>query len=1111
MNKTFDVDALFVITKETVSKSEEVLIDANSISTYINSLTELLAALHSAEQDLDPKFKGHLILLKKDITELTGLTKDPSIDEESLEFTEVVAKISARLDSISEEDPILANVFENLKNTLTGLKIALTSNYLTPGAEDTPVGYTKVLVDKANKLEKYVIDTEFLDNLNEQLEAYKKINVPSELTGALKSVVNKEIDKLESLKTKYLKNRIIDIMLHIVSDRNSAARSLTSISFKPLGQALDEIPEELQATNENYDLSNPKQRFLAYLSVSSGQSLIGAFANGSKSYGYIARAGAEHAAEDLFKTLTILKRSLRLYKDLKTDLNPTVSKELTKLFTQYFFETEEGEKLVEIKNVADLNKAVEYLEDVYRKEVSTISGATKELMPPLNNMYRFNIVDNGLDTTYDKLASIDSDGYLKIVQAYSTLTNAAVDDLNEGYLSRARINTNTGNAIIGMVALGVPFRLAIKLLYQPILAPLSGGKVSNINSWMSQLKKNYGQALDELAEEPLNVQEDLEPFINGMWHLQTMTPTELFKSMNPAQARSQLKVLALFEKAHKVGTDFKNLASFLNVIRQWDVFLEDVLSVEDKLVEQIGTVQTNSDGDIVLTPRLDFSFFIPNLFNGLPHVKEAYLAHKEISETSNKFFRIHNSVIKDLANRVRERSSVENNESKNYDIYVIQKALQHYLTSGRVSSKLKDPKIRTYDEIVTINGQPKKITRKFLLSGTRSFMDRVSKDIEKVKLYASKEGHDNLFLENIVPVQDKYSMNSLSFRTGVGLKPEDIQEIMLGFKHLNRYDIVDGKVIEVLPPSPNAVSTLQKDLLDYAILASGLSYSGNGYSSFIPSYLIKIVDDYTNLKLDELIKEPHMPGLVDHFTLGFNLLNGSKLKYVPWEDMHKVAKQVGEKTVYELDGIDEIEQLLEDGTTENVKIYFNIKVNFPVDDEGKVNEIKHKFIRREYGKSVSVYKLVLSTESASYYQLVGKANNAVYDPLDTQSGQGYKVDDYFDPYSATVGYSLIDNDKRTFTSYSKLLNHLKPGDELYIYPDYSYDRINRMKVKIVSKAQSELSSAIEVKYEPVSELVTKPTYPSLLEDENLKDYAARLKTLGFNELQINEAIKEYCK
>lgn len=1098
----FDVDALFVITQETYKDSETSLVNPANIVTFTEILHELLHELRVAEYNVskvDPKFKALITNLRKEIKVLAGLATDPQEDvEATLEGR--VAAIIKKFDELPEELKETAN---EIVHHIIRFKRLITKEVI--GSVDAPVGYTKV--DG-----KYQIDTTFLQKVNESLKAFQSVTTSKELMPSLDKIVRTEITKLKSLKQKYIKNRVIDIMMSVVSDSNNASRSFSAITFTPLDDAIKNISEReesknLVVSNDNLDLSHPKDQFLAYLSVSSAETLIGAFANASKWFGYVARAGSTSVT---FSRMTALKRAEKQL-GINSDFNAA------ELLLPLYKDTETINKLV------SGNVSLEQIKELMKvEEDNPVTFKVEDVLPSLNSNQAFSIQENGKSVLYNKLSRIDSDGVYRITDSIATLTNAAVDDLNEGYLSRGRINTNTGSTIIGLLTLGVPFRIAIKILYQPVLAQLSEGKINNLDRWVESTQKEMGMKLEIASEEPLNVEQDLDRFLYDIskHEYQNMDLETMFSKMSPQDQRSQLRVLAIFIKATKVGQDGRSLASFLNILRESDVFIEDIEQLDDNLTDNIGTPVTLPSGELVLQTRKDFSFDIPNLFEGSRHIKEAYITHTQLKSKIHDSFLIHSSEITELSSDINRLLDLKDTDNKNAKLNSIRHALQQYVTVGLESDKLPPAEIISYKDT------------KMVSSGANVFLNRTASALKDIKDYAKEIGDDNLFLQNVVVVPDKYNTFRISFRNNIGLNPDDQLDIVKGFRELNEYTVIDGKVSKIVPDSPDFISRLQHDLLRYSVLTSGLQYGGTSFASYITPQLIQTLDERVNAKLQQLRMLPKTLGFMEHFTLSYTLINPSKLGYFTKDELLPIAyNENTKKSTYAG------RQIIDDK-----KIFFDLRAKRRENKKGELIAMP-TYVRRGFGKDTTVHRLVHTTDQAAYYQVVGKANNVVFRPVGLMTD--FSLKEQFNPFVPSIYYHYIQDDK--FVSFSPLLNSLAVGDVAYIYPSSSYDRMERQHVVIVSKVSVGSKTikdlkGTEVTFKVVPELTTinvegtvissKPIiqtleiqannsiptppsrtiiYPETLPSEEAVDYITRLKSLDYTDEQIGEALKQQCK
>ena len=209
-------------------------------------------------------------------------------------------------------------------------------------------------------------------------------------------------------------------------------------------------------------------------------------------------------------------------------------------------------------------------------------------------------------------------------------------------------------------------------------------------------------------------------------------------------------------------------------------------------------------------------------------------------------------------------------------------------------------------------------------------------------------------------------------------------------------------------------------------------------------------------------------------------MNASKLPFVPFERV--VAE--GKKPNLVFAGKDEVE----DDT-----IFYDRKVLLEKDKNG--NPLRSpEFIKTDFGLSISVHKLVYTSMEHAYYQYVGKANSVVYKPI--QQTDAYNLNDMFVADKASLFYSYMENN--TVHTRSTLVNSLNVGDSIYIYPVYSYDRLDRQEVTITGIKKSDLGN--EVTFE------IKPTVPAI---------PARASGALFNrvleQLQEEEKIERICK
>lgn len=177
-------------------------------------------------------------------------------------------------------------------------KLVKASKVLTAlGTAEIPVGYSK-------QKEAYVFDPEFVNSLEEELHKLTELkeNLNSDLRKALLPSINSSIKKVQSLIEKSIKNEITETMLQVLSAPKNKFRMTTPIAFYVIKNAYKSIPEKLRPQTD-YDLSSLNDEFEAYISLSSGQILTGAFANAVKVLTYFTQAGDAPTAEIILAKL----------------------------------------------------------------------------------------------------------------------------------------------------------------------------------------------------------------------------------------------------------------------------------------------------------------------------------------------------------------------------------------------------------------------------------------------------------------------------------------------------------------------------------------------------------------------------------------------------------------------------------------------------------------------------------------------------------------------------------------------------------------------------------------------------------------------------------------
>lgn len=971
--------------------------------------------------------------------------RDSAIESLTVMYEELSKLFTANPELVLRHEG-LKNLASNLESQKETISTLADTNLL--GEQGTPIGYTK-----AGGL--YDIDDDFLtkeDGIDAHIAQLQKLkqDIPADFAHVFSPKISADIKRLKSIKEKYIRNYITETMLRTITSKQNNLRMVYPISFKPLtsvfeaiavqlGLTIETINEDLsinvkpdvdKLTGKATDLSNISHKQIAYSLLTDGAVLVGAFANAVKEFAYMSRAGDDGSVSNYLNEYA------------------TVKNKVDALETAEFLSNDSKEELDRLKKSLKEQFSKDKLKEI------TATAKNKEVVAQIHPMYHYSMKLKGKLQTFKGLRTSDVfDGY-KVTEVFDTLVNAAIDNLKLGYLPKARINTNTGSVIVGMISLGVPLETAIKMLYQPIFDPLVTGKVNRVDrDFISKIEQEYKKELANIDSVLSDTELDAGLDYRKQVHNPTYIPLAKVKDRGDVFA-AQLKAFMIFKKAYKIGEDMRNLADFMNIIRQLDVFIEDIDAVETNFASKIGSIDENN----LLVTRSDFSLVIPYLFINNPHLDQAYKTIKYLRTTIGKTFKVHSEEIVKLtkeAYKGLELATDEEYDTTEANLASMRRELISYLLSKIVWDELKDVKPAT----VTIKGTN---GLKQTLSIGRTYSEGVATDLRKLKNFANRNGHNNTFLKIVSIAKDEFGVNRISFRGGVNLNSADIEQIMKGFSNLNKYGINEkGEVEMVNPPTPNYITPFQKSLMYYAIINYGLQFSTANYSNYIPANMFTGLDSRLNSELDKLMYDvKYNPAIAkqvaNHFKLSYVVENADRLPYLSREDSVATTEfysQSLDRTVNVYNGVDVVQ---------DIPIYFDRKVHA----KAKLGD----WIKTAYDNRVEVYKKVHSTDLFDYYQRVGKTSEVFHSPVpDTDyygnPYEGYNAVEFYTPYEFTLTYSDVKEitkgenkakvgDKLTLTSFvypdaGDGKTYLSPGDEFWIVPTYNIDRTMRIRVKLL--------------------------------------------------------------
>jgi len=963
------VDSLFIITRELYSKRNTQIVSPaalQELSTTYSTVASKLLELSSLSEEMAQFYNDFIqttggnstpVIESRLITQLYDEWLDGRPDNLKAEFAKENGFKYENDDWVLTDNyKLKALIFKNISSLLEfpeevldviDTLESLTPLYINLGDENSPIGYIK-----QDGL--YVLDPEFGNRIQEYIRQYKQLTpTPSNL---------REISNLENLYKQYLKNKVLETMLSLITSKKSRQRMLAPISFAALEEAYNSLPAHLKQDNKKLDLSSFEDEFTAFSSLGSGQVLTGAFANSIKVFAYLLRAG----------------------------------------------------------NIEDVTELLQqYRENPSEELASKISSLLKAEKSSLNPSSSFSISIDGKESNFNKLRVLDvraerdfTKGY-SVTEVFDALVNAAIDNLNKQLISKMNINTHTGSAVTGMVSTGVPMDIIQKILYLPIFSPILNNEINNVQEFIRSAKNTYRTEIEALSDSPLS---DTE--INAALEV-TNTASKQREDLE-----TSLKALLIFEKANKIGEDMRNLASFLNIIRKFEVTAEGLDRVEANLISNIGTM-VEVKGDYLLKVNSDFSFTSPNILKSSPHIKEAFLTYKYIQDKVQSLFKIHSPQFRQIAEQVK--SGIVFSRTEEYyaakELSNIRTSLGHYIMSNLV-----------WPEVSSTRQVERKIegtTIKYLPSLADSFSDSVLKDMQVLKSYMNVNKIPNSFLSHLSIAKDNYGRLTLAMSIGVNMSPEDLRQLMIDFIKLNRYSVKDGKVSHSIPSTDYELTDLHKRLLVYNVVKYGISYAGSGMSQIMPADLFRTLDRQFNETLDSLSSNSNLGSLIDHFRFSYILQNASRIPFSPTEN----AVFQGEYGDRVFSGID---------TVDSKPVYFDRKLKAEKDNKGELKKYD-PFVKISVGRKTQVFKLVLSTNDYGYYQKVGNVAEVFYSP----ATKNWSVDKVFNPNELTLR-SQGDVNNGIFKTKENISHLIEKDTIAWVTPTYSFDRSERLLVKFKS-------------------------------------------------------------
>lgn len=816
----FDVDSLFIIMPDRpdikMSHSpEDLKVIISTVSTLYKGIDDILEQLSLEEAKLLLEFKNTLQVRYEELK------------DNNFEPNEVVEELNDLLDDFVEAYPNIVKARVEIRNLLADIREA--KKQLTDPQkkydQQVPVGYVKN--DGQYEFDKDALST--YQQLVADFENLKPIIEANDNLHFLRNTLNKEIKEAKKLLDKYLKNSILNTMLETITSPDNVLRMLSPISFKVLEDIIEKLPSELKPPT-NIDLSNPKDKFKSYLSLVDGKILTGAFADAVKVFAYMSRSGVDAEYQEAYLlNLELIANYNSLIKSgtLPEDELATVKNNLK--------EAKLNLKLIQSQlKFSDKNKAILNPKNTFKLEIDK-----KE--------YLFN-----------QLREKDVNGNYGVTTVFDALLNAAIDNLNVHLLPKMNINTNTGPVVIGMTMLGVPLDVVVDFINNPLFRFLASGETNRMSDFIKEISDkvaNYKSIPPTLSDKKLKG----------------------FLKKAPSEEET-IALYDLFLKAHKIGEDVRTTAGFLNIVRDLDVFVEDIENYFNLVKNKIGSVDLETG---LMSNVASYSFITPAILINNPHILAAYKTKDRLLQFIYNNFMQHSENVREFISKASLTDLINRDEIENAtenSVLARRTFIRSVLTSivwdsiGDVETVYKDLK----------NG------KQLPLSKAKSYSNQVIEDVKSLKtaLSTSEKIKGTPVKKFLDLFNAYYNPNTGSYQLGmsggVNLNSSDIQELHRGFKMLNIFE-KEGDSWKIVRPHAG-FSKLQQDLLNYAILNYGLEFSTSNYANLISAQLIKVVDQEVKELLDDYLKDV-TPDKLEYFKLTYYINNAHRLPYARYAEL----------------------------------------------------------------------------------------------------------------------------------------------------------------------------------------------------------------------------------
>lgn len=897
--------------------------------------------------------------------------------------------------------------------------------------KDEMIGYDSNLKfsnAQLSKIEQAIKDT------NEQLIEYQNIK-------AVSKALEKQLNELNKLAQMWHKNNILNSMSSTITAEKNRTRMSTPISMESWN-GKDEKGEFLPETvfkalqeagllkDNNIDLSDFRDAFDAYKSVSDGGILTGVFANNIKVLAYIIRSGGTPEVADVIKYATIVKKLDSV-------------KESPKFIEKYK------------EAVKEYNAAVAKLN-------SSISEA--DLTPHIHEDLAFDYIVDGEEVAFNKINQQEVGSVKRIWDTLDSFVNVAIDNVKEQILPTINANTTNGNAYIAMLGLGFPLVDAVLMMVNPAVMHLNTFDRLNLN--------NIEKVQNELDARYKKLSKGKEISIKVLSR-KDISNSHSFETQELEEIETMYNVLEIFKKMYTLGESMRDLSSFLNIIRVMPVTVEDMDKVHSGLAG-IGKVFSSEEGALLrTTPK--FGFRIPLFFQKNPHIQSIYGVFQYLTDLVNENFYVHSKTFRKFISDLDLNLKLDGNPAKNKAL--LRREVAKYLMSSLVYPRIKDTKYKY------ANKKGIDIDLAGSAAYSQQFCDLLMqlKDLEEDRLSDDVTYEGNLFVQNLA-VEGTRGRRSVRFTNASNSTPDDVYDFQRSFELLNKYEVVDGKL--EFDESRVGISNFQKMFVDYAAINFGFGFSSANYGFALPSEMFVGL----STQFDQLLKKfstslDYRNLILEHVKINLVVQNSEYLPdYIKYKKQKIEPEYAGSENTPAVSAIIDADDNGEGGR----EIFFDVAYANPYYKKSDVSkEVKAKleegtanseeseledeqlegvnedaaeqffpeFVTsyQKVGRSKRVkviYRRINNPYSPKvYYQKLGSKNTSGFTGWDRETP--YTISKYLDPVNKRL--IVNDNSKDTFEYSLDLKDYV--GEEVLLVNKSDVTAQDARLVKIVEKGK----------------------------------------------------------